>query len=168
MFWSFQTNIITIFTTKICEKCSSSIQCRDLIPQPLEHESPPITNRQGLLPSFGKLAPSCSLHPSSYVTIDFLLLPTYLHTCPPLTKSFKLSVTRFGEILPLKLNFKSLWQVSNDLFSVRQYFEPTLAIFYTIGHIFIAVKGQKLNKLSSCLVTLLSMHNNVFSSGSFF
>ena len=57
LFWSFQTNIITIFTTKICEKCSSSIQCRDLIPQPLEHESPPITNRQGLLPSFGKLAP---------------------------------------------------------------------------------------------------------------
>ena len=26
-FWSFQTNIITIFSTNICDKCPSSIQC---------------------------------------------------------------------------------------------------------------------------------------------
>ena len=46
-FWSFQTNI-TIFTTNICEKCPSSIWCRDLNPRPLECESLPITTRPGL------------------------------------------------------------------------------------------------------------------------
>ena len=42
-FRSFQTNIITIFTATISEKCLSSIRCRYTNPQPLEHESPPIT-----------------------------------------------------------------------------------------------------------------------------
>ena len=32
------------------KKCPSSLQCRDLNPWPLEHESPPITTRPGLLP----------------------------------------------------------------------------------------------------------------------
>ena len=45
---SFQTNI-TIFTTNICEKCPSSIRCRDSNPQPSERESLPITNRPGLV-----------------------------------------------------------------------------------------------------------------------
>ena len=36
---SFQTKIITIFTTNICEKCPSSIQYRDLNPRPLERVS---------------------------------------------------------------------------------------------------------------------------------
>ena len=51
-FGSFQTNIITIFTTDQCEKmsCPSSIRRRDLNPQPLDHEPPPITTRPGLLP----------------------------------------------------------------------------------------------------------------------
>ena len=35
LFWSFQTNIITIFTTNICEKCPSSIWCQDSNPRPL-------------------------------------------------------------------------------------------------------------------------------------
>ena len=48
-FWSFQTNI-TIFTTKICEKCPSSIWCQDSKPQPLECESLPIMTRPGLPP----------------------------------------------------------------------------------------------------------------------
>ena len=49
-FWSFQTNIVTIFTTKQCEKmsCPSSIWRRDSNPRPLEHEPPPITTRPGL------------------------------------------------------------------------------------------------------------------------
>ena len=47
LFSSFQTNI-TIFTTNICEKCPSSIQCCDSNPQPSRHESPPITTRPGL------------------------------------------------------------------------------------------------------------------------
>ena len=36
-FWSFQTNIITILATNICEKCPSSIWCWDSNPLPLEH-----------------------------------------------------------------------------------------------------------------------------------
>ena len=48
-FSSFQTNI-TIFTTNV-EKCTSSIQCRDLNSQPFEYESPPITTRTGLPPN---------------------------------------------------------------------------------------------------------------------
>ena len=50
LFSSFQTNI-TIFTTNICEKCPSSIRCWDSNPQPLEHESPPITTWPGLPPN---------------------------------------------------------------------------------------------------------------------
>ena len=50
LFSSFQTQI-TIFTTNKCEKCPSSIRCRDSNTQPLAHESPPITTRPGLLPT---------------------------------------------------------------------------------------------------------------------
>ena len=48
-FQSFQTNIIRIFTTNICEKSSSSIGL-GFEPTTLEHESPPITTRPGLPP----------------------------------------------------------------------------------------------------------------------
>ena len=50
-FWSFQTNINTIFTIQ-CEKmsCPSSIRCRDSNPHPPDHESSPITTRPGLPP----------------------------------------------------------------------------------------------------------------------
>ena len=47
---SFQTNIIAIFTTNICEKCPSSLWCQDSKPQSLERESLPITTRPGLPP----------------------------------------------------------------------------------------------------------------------
>ena len=43
----FPTNI-TIFTTIWCEKCRSIKYCRDLNPQPLACEFPPITTRPGL------------------------------------------------------------------------------------------------------------------------
>ena len=36
------------FTTNICDKRPSSIQCWDLNPRPSEHESPPLTTRPGL------------------------------------------------------------------------------------------------------------------------
>ena len=39
-----------IFTTNICEKCPSSIWCRDSNPRPFVHE-PPITIGPGLLPN---------------------------------------------------------------------------------------------------------------------
>ena len=44
LFPSFQTQI-TIFTTKKCERCQSSIWCQDSNSRPLEHKSPPITTR---------------------------------------------------------------------------------------------------------------------------
>ena len=50
LFFAFQTNIITIFTTNICEKCPFSVQCRDLNTQPSEQESPSITTRPGRPP----------------------------------------------------------------------------------------------------------------------
>ena len=37
------------FTTYKCEKCPSSIQCRDSNPRPSEHESPLITTRPGFV-----------------------------------------------------------------------------------------------------------------------
>ena len=48
-FQYFQTNIIRIFTTNICEKSPSSIGL-GFEPTTLEHESPPITTRPGLPP----------------------------------------------------------------------------------------------------------------------
>ena len=47
IFGLFQTNIITIFTTDLCEKmsCPSSIRHRDSNPRPLDGEPPPITTR---------------------------------------------------------------------------------------------------------------------------
>ena len=47
LFSSFQTNN-TIFTRKLCEKCPSSIHCRDSNQLPSGHESPSITNRPKL------------------------------------------------------------------------------------------------------------------------
>ena len=49
-FRSFQSNIITNFTTNICEKCASSIWCWDSNSRPSERESLPITTRPGLPP----------------------------------------------------------------------------------------------------------------------
>ena len=57
-FWSFQTNITTIFTANICENIQS---VWDLNPWPLEHESPPISTRPGLWPQTnGRSSPSTS------------------------------------------------------------------------------------------------------------
>ena len=49
LFLYFQTNNTTFATNK-CEKCPSSIRCRDSNSQPLASESPPITTRPGLPP----------------------------------------------------------------------------------------------------------------------
>ena len=45
---SFQTHITNFTTNKYVKTCPSSIWYWDLNSQPLEHESPPITTRQGL------------------------------------------------------------------------------------------------------------------------
>ena len=49
-FRSFQTNIVTIFTTNKCEKCPSSIRCQDSNSQPSDYESTHLTTRPGLPP----------------------------------------------------------------------------------------------------------------------
>ena len=78
----FQTNIITIFPTNICEKCPSCRRYQDLNPRPSEHESPPITTRPGLPPkriicllsSFNNISTFESpLIASSYITIELAI-----------------------------------------------------------------------------------------------
>ena len=50
-----------------------------------------------------------------------------------------ISVTRFGEILPLWQNFKSLWLFFEGLFCIGQNIEPNWANFNDIGQNFIVV-----------------------------
>ena len=64
------------------------------------------------------------------------------------------SVTRFGEISPLRHNVKKLWPCWKGSFSVFRIFELTLANFICFGGFLMAVNGQILNKQSSHLVTL--------------
>ena len=52
LFLCFQTHITNFKTNRYVIKCPSSIRCRDLNSQPLEHESCPITTRPGLLSIF--------------------------------------------------------------------------------------------------------------------
>ena len=52
----FQTNIVTVFTTNKCEKCPSSIRCRDSNSQPSDYKSSPLTTRPGLPPYESTLA----------------------------------------------------------------------------------------------------------------
>ena len=47
----FKQTSMNFFTTNWCEKCPSSILCRDSNPRPSEHESPPISTRPGFKPS---------------------------------------------------------------------------------------------------------------------
>ena len=68
----------------------------DLNPQPLKHESSPITIRPGL-------------HLLQLV-YETLLIGFEL-------SQLKVSVTRFAENWPLLLNAKSIWQVYTGLFS---------------------------------------------------
>ena len=56
------------------------------------------------------------------------------------------SVTRFGEISPSGLHFKSLKQLFESLLNIWQNVEPYLEIFNAIGHIFIVTNGQILKK----------------------
>ena len=51
------------------------------------------------------------------------------------------SVTRIGEILPLWQHLKRPVQFVEGLFNIWHHFEPTLAIYYAIRQIFIAVNG---------------------------
>ena len=49
------------------------------------------------------------------------------------------SVTRFGDILPLLQNYKSLWLFFEGC--IEQNFEPNWAHFYDIGQIIIVLNG---------------------------
>ena len=82
-FRSFQTNIVTIFTTNKCEKCPSSIWCRDSNSQPSDYESPLLTTRPGLPPCYGTFYPkpfcinlgvSLGYGPASYLAcVSFMM-----------------------------------------------------------------------------------------------
>ena len=68
------------------------------------------------------------------------------HWCRGLPNSwikYTHSVARFGEILPLWQNFKSLWAIF-VMVSIWQTFVPALGNIYATGQIFIVVNGQRL------------------------
>ena len=78
-FRSFQTHI-TIFTTNKCEKCPSSIRCRDSNSRPSDFESLPVTTRPGLPPiqkySYPViLSPPGSVLCSGITRLSILLVP---------------------------------------------------------------------------------------------
>ena len=92
LFSYFQVNITILHQINV-KKCPSSIQCRYLNSQHLEHESSPITTRPGLLPlvtvDFGlskKEISTNKIRAPDFQTIDFSdpectpYLPTYLPT----------------------------------------------------------------------------------------
>ena len=77
----------TIFSTNECEKCPSRIQCWDSHPQPLEHESSPITTLPGLPPLndlFNSTTPKSSIVQSCSITKHFCCFrrpKRYFKTC---------------------------------------------------------------------------------------
>ena len=60
--------------------------------------------------------------------------------------------TRFGEILPIKQNVKSLRPVFERYFNFCQIFEPIVAKNYVNGQLFLVVKGQILKIIWSHLL----------------
>lgn len=58
---------------------------------------------------------------------------------------------RFGEILPIKQNVKSLRPVFERYFNFCQIFEPIVAKNYVNGQLFLVVKGQILKIIWSHL-----------------
>ena len=113
IFGSFETNIISIFTTnRYVKKCSSSIQCQDLNPQPLEHESPPITTRPGLPPMLFIVTASPS---SSSVEVALFPLASFINW----NKTF-LFVFPLGRRLLKPTRRKFLYSVLDK--TLEQYF----------------------------------------------
>ena len=122
------------------------------------------------LPTYtSTLVNSCKLSSSRYNALLFALIYEQIHL--PLREMN--SVTRFGENSPLWQTSKSIWQFSKTSFSIGHKFEPTLANFWFIGHIFIGVSGKilKINlaiwshwkgsitiQLTSCLTGLDSVY----------
>ena len=65
------------------------------------------------------------------------------------------SVTRFGEMLPLWQKFTSLWQIFDCLFLIWQNAEPTFANLWHYWAIFHCCKWPNIEKQSNHLVTLV-------------
>ena len=91
-FRSFQTNSTTILQQIPCEKCPFSIQCQDLNPWLLEHESPPITTRPGLPP----------IKFDIFATIDVELRLTIFNKGPNWYLAFSSPVSKLA-ILPTNM-----------------------------------------------------------------
>ena len=72
IFRRFKHTIVKIVLQQInVKKCPSSIRCWDLNPQPLEHESPPLTIRPGLPPIFAQVILLFLSRGSNSVRVDF-------------------------------------------------------------------------------------------------
>ena len=115
-FWSFETNIDTIFTTNQCEKWTSSIRRQDSNPQPYEHESSPITTRpelwtnksgvqrRELTISIDKIADHCGI----YLTCKGILSQNSLNGFYT-EKKTRLFVIKCREIRMKRNTLNSVW-----------------------------------------------------------
>ena len=63
------------------------------------------------------------------IEFEFKLWPLLSSVSAAISKRPGPSVTRFGEILPIKQKFRNLWQHFKGLFDIWQSCEPTLGLF---------------------------------------
>ena len=166
LFSSFQTNT----TIPMQQLHPSSIECRDSNPQPSECESHPINTRPGLPPkplpklSYFLFASKSFLrmwrtHEKAILIANYLA-PTVnlftLHYFQSPRSSFCDSVTRFGEISPLRRYFKSIWLILLRSLKYVAKFSTYIGNDFAIGQIFVVVIAKYWTKKSNHLVTLQS------------
>ena len=115
MFNSSFKKTIQFFQQINLKKCLSSIQCWDSNPQPLEHESPPITTSPGIPPKILNI-----------LSVAFQLSHHEADNCRQISFSQLtiFSVTRFGYLLNFPL--------TNVLTRVAQKFGNFLGILKTV------------------------------------
>ena len=77
---------------------------------------------------------------------------------------FLFSVTRFGEISPIRRDFRSLWQTFECLICVWQNFEPTLALKKFLWDIFHCRKIAKFRAPGHTVSVFQKMDLSLYSS----
>ena len=108
--------------------------------RPFENQSPPITTGPGPDPI---MIFSINFKHLLSIEIDYLIIvQRKIYPKKSLNDWVQGSVTRLGDILQLWRAFLSLWQFLDCFFHVGKNFEPTLALFYGIGQMFIVVNVQ--------------------------
>ena len=128
LFSSFATTVQFLQQINV-KKCSSSIQCWDSNPLPLEHESPPITTRPGLPPikwsyllrqvgtSVIKLEYKTDFNTTRYAKVCYLQRN---EQCDQHLVKFR----HFGK------NFKSLWPFLKVFLYLCQELQPTMFCYF--------------------------------------